>query len=64
MIRLEVKEDVKNVKNYFTSLKLENYVLSALEWSQKNKKINLLNLNTQDNELKQFLKNTLKTQIN
>ena len=37
MIRLEVKEDVKNVKNYFTSLKLENYVLNALEWNQKNK---------------------------
>ena len=39
MIRLEVKEYVKNVKNYFTSLKLENYVLNSLEWSQKNKRI-------------------------
>jgi len=37
MIRPEVKEDVKSVKNYFTSLKLENYALNALEWNQKNK---------------------------
>ena len=38
MIRLEVKEDVKSAKNYFTSLKLENFVLNAPEWSQKNNK--------------------------
>ena len=38
MIRLEVKEDVKNVKNYFTSLKLENFVSNALEWNLKNNK--------------------------
>ena len=36
MIKLEVKEDVKSAKNYFTSLKLENFVLNAPEWSQKN----------------------------
>ena len=35
MIKLEVKEDVKNVKNYFTSLKLENFVLNVPEWNQK-----------------------------
>ena len=35
MIRLEVKEDVKSVKNYFMYLKLENFVLSVPEWSQK-----------------------------
>jgi hypothetical protein len=31
MIKPEVKEDAKDVTNYFTSLKLENFVLIAPE---------------------------------
>ena len=37
MIKLEAKEDVKNAKNCFMYLKLENFVLIVLELSQKNK---------------------------
>ena len=35
MIRVGVKEDVKSAKNYFMSLKLENFVLNVPEWNQK-----------------------------
>ena len=38
MIKPEVKEDVKDAKNCFMSLKLENFVLNALEWNRKNNK--------------------------
>ena len=39
MIKLEVREDAKNAKNYCMYLKSANFVLNALEWSQKNKRI-------------------------
>ena len=37
MIKLEVREDVKSVKNYSMFLKLENFALNAPEWNQKSK---------------------------
>ena len=39
MIKPDVKEDVKDAKNCFMSLKLENFVSNVPEWSQKNKRI-------------------------
>jgi hypothetical protein len=39
MIRLEVKEDAKSVKNCFMCLRLESFALNVPEWSQKNKRL-------------------------
>ena len=39
MIKPDVKEDVKDAKNCFMSLKLENFVSNVPEWSQKNKRL-------------------------
>jgi hypothetical protein len=37
MIKLEVNEDVKSVKNYSMFLKLENFALNVPEWNQKSR---------------------------
>ena len=38
MIKLELNDNVKNVKSYFMFLKWENYALNVPDWNQKNSK--------------------------